>query len=307
MNTKQIIGDLKNLVFKTAMVVPDNLYAQFTYFTFRHQFLNLKHPKTFDEKIWWLKFHYFNPLMTQCCDKWRVRRYVEDCGLKNILNPVFGHWSTFEDIDINSIPDEDFYLKVNHVSGGNRLCHKSSFMKDKEALRHMFNYWLSENYYYHGREYCYKHVKPCILAEKVLRPSNKHLYDYKFLCFEGEPRLLLLDIGVANADGSHAKEYYRNIYDMNFLPMKDMRETRDFYHIDEIEKPVTWDFMIECCRKLSKPFPHCRVDLYSFDGKVYFGEITFFHGSGCNHFSPKESDLKLGSWIPLDHSYPKKY
>ena len=307
MNTQEFIGKLKNLFFRTLILVPDNIYAQLTYFKYRQRFLNLKHPKTFDEKLWWLKFNYFNPLMCQCCDKWAVREYVKACGLENILNPIFGHWQSFDDIDLSVIPDEDFYLKVNHVSGGNRLCHKSTFKEDSKKLRPLFEYWLSENYYYHGREYNYKNVKPCIIAEKILKPSDGHLIDYKFLCFKGEPKLLFMDIGVANADGSHAKEYYRNIYDMDFKPMWNMRETREFYNIDKIPKPDTWETMVDYCRILSKPFPHCRVDLYSFDSKVYFGEITFFHGSGLNMLKPKEADLLVGSWIPLDTSYPQRY
>ncbi len=297
---------LKNLQYRMRMLIPRNLYAQVTYYKKCKKFLNLKDPKTFDERIWWLKFHYFNPLMTQCSDKWEVRRYVEKCGLKKILNDCYGHYDSVDAINLDDIPTEDFFLKVNNTSGGNLLCNKKNF--DKEKIRPEFSALLKDNFYWHGREYNYKYIKPYIIAERVLKPDDDiGLVDYKFLCFEGEPRLLFMDIGVANPDGTHAEEYYRNIYDMDFNIIRDMKETREMYRVEDIKKPEKWVFMLECCRRLSKPFPHCRIDLYYVGGRVYFGEITFFHGSGYNEFEPREKDLMVGSWIPMDESYPKKY
>lgn len=297
---------LMRLQYRLRMLVPRWLYAQITYYMKCRKFLNLSDPKTFDERIWWLKFHYFNPLMAQCSDKYEVRKYVANCGLKDILNDCYGHYYSVDDINLDDIPVEEFFLKVNNTSGGNAHCFKSTF--NKENIRAEFSNLLKDNFYWHGREYNYKHIKPCIIAEKMLKNAdNSVLLDYKFLCFNGEPKLLFMDIGVANEDGTHAEEYYRNIYDMDFKPVPNMKETRDSYKIDEIKKPEKWDFMVECSRRLSKPFPHCRVDLYNIDGKVYFGEITFFHGSGYNEFEPHEADIMVGSWIPLDSSFPNKY
>jgi len=288
------------------MLIPRTLYAQITYYIKCKKFLNLKEPHTFDERIWWLKFHYFNPLMTPCSDKWEVRKYVANCGLENILNECYGHYDSVDAINLDDIPNEEFFLKVNNTSGGNLLCFKSSF--DKEKIRNEFTTLLHDNFYWHGREFNYKYIKPYILAEKVLKADNDiGLIDYKFLCFQGEPKLLFMDIGVANADGTHAEDYYRNIYDIDFNLVTDMKETRDTYRVEDIKKPEAWNFMLDCCRRLSKPFPHCRVDLYYVEGKVYFGEITFFHGSGYNEFEPYEKDLMVGSWIPLDMSFPRKY
>jgi hypothetical protein len=288
------------------MLIPKNLYAQVTYYMKCKKFLNLKNPQTFDERIWWLKFHYFNPLMTQCSDKIAVREYVKKCGLEEILNDCYGHYESVDEIDVDKIPSEEFFLKVNNTSGGNLYCKKDTF--DKEKIRPEFSALLKDNFYWHGREYNYKYIKPCIIAEKVLKADDDiGLIDYKFLCFEGEPRLLFMDIGVANADGTHAEEYYRNIYDMDFNLVSDMKETRDTYRVEDIKKPEKWDCMLECCRRLAKPFPHCRVDLYYVGGQVYFGEITFFHGSGYNEFEPREKDLMVGSWIPMDRSFPSRY
>ena len=298
--------NIRNLSYRMRMLIPKRIYAQVTYYMKCKKFLNLKNPQTFDERIWWLKFHYFNPIMTQCSDKLAVREYVKKCGLEEILNDCYGHYESVDEIDVDKIPSEEFFLKVNNTSGGNLYCKKDSF--DKEKIRPEFSALLKDNFYWHGREYNYKYIKPCIIAEKVLKADDDiGLIDYKFLCFEGEPRLLFMDIGVANADGTHAEEYYRNIYDMDFNLVSDMKETRDTYRVEDIKKPEKWDFMLECCRQLAKPFPHCRVDLYYVGGQVYFGEITFFHGSGYNEFEPREKDLMVGSWIPMDCSYPNKY
>ena len=227
-------------------------------------------------------------------------------GPKVYFDPIRHIYETVDAINLDEIPVEEFFLKVNNTSGGNLICRKSTF--DREAIRPLFSALLKDNFYWHGREYNYKHIKPYILAEQVLKADDDiGLIDYKFLCFSGEPKLLFMDIGVAKTDGTHAEDYYRNIYDMDFNLITDMKETRDNYRVEDIKKPGQWDFMLECCRKLSKPFPHCRVDLYFVGEKVYFGEITFFHGSGYNEFEPYEKDLEVGSWIPLDRSFPKKY
>lgn len=306
MSKEDLYYRLKNLSYRMRMLIPKNLYAQVTYYLKCKKLLNLKDPKTFDERIWWLKFHYFNPLMTQCSDKLAVREYVKKCGLEDILNECYGHYESVDEIDVSKIPSEEFFLKVNNTSGGNLLCNKQTF--NKEKIRPEFSALLKDNFYWHGREYNYKYIKPCIIAEKVLKADDDiGLIDYKFLCFEGEPRLLFMDIGVANADGTHAEEYYRNIYDMDFNLVSDMKETRDTYRVEDIKKPEKWDYMLECCRRLAQPFPHCRVDLYYVGGQVYFGEVTFFHGSGYNEFEPHEKDLMVGSWIPMDRSFPHKY
>ncbi|MGN0070097.1 MAG: ATP-grasp fold amidoligase family protein [Prevotella sp.] len=254
---------------------------------------------SFDEKLWWLKIYYHNPLMTVCADKYAVRDYVKKCGLEDILVELYGKFNSIQDIDIEMIPSQQFYLKCNHLSGANRLCHKSTFVQEREKLNRVFGYYLKNNCYRYGYEWPYKNIVPCIIAESVLETDEPYgLLDYKFMCFSGEPKYLFLDIGVAKGDGTHAEEYFRNIYDMEFMPV-DMKETREHYDFTLIPKPLNWDFMIDVCRRLSKPFPHCRVDLYNIHGRVYFGEMTFFHGSGMNDFKPREAGITLGNMIPL--------
>ena len=289
---------LKRCYFRCrAAIIPKRVYAVVSYWKCYRKYLNLVHPKTFDEKLWWLKLNYHNPLQIQCADKWLVREYVKECGLADILIESYGHYDSVEDIDLDKIPAKEFFLKCNHLSGANLICRKDSF--DKKNLSKLFGHWLKDNAYYYGFEWPYKDMKPCLVTERVLHTIDPNgLLDYKFMCFGGEPKLLFLDIGVCNSDGSHAEHYYRNIYDMDFN-LLDIKETRDHKEDVGITKPKNFDYMIECARKLSKPFPHCRVDLYNVSGQVYFGEITFYHGSGRNDIQPKEADLMIGGWIDL--------
>lgn len=304
MNTKELVKRsnlycfLKRVYFKVrTWIVPKQLYAIVSYWMHCGKYLNIKHPKTYDEKLWWLKFNYHNPLQMKCADKWLVREYVKDCGLENILIESFGRFDSFDDLDLDKIPVDEFFLKCNHLSGSNMIIRKGE--TNMKRVRKQFNLWLKDNAYYYGLEWPYKHMKPCLLAERVLHTLEPYgLLDYKFFCFEGEPKVLSLDIGVCNPDGSHAEEYYRNFYDMDFVSL-DIKETRDHYEIEKIEKPKNFELMIEYACRLAAPFPHCRVDLYNINGDIFFGEITFYHGSGCNDFQPHEADLMLGSWIDI--------
>lgn len=276
----------------------DEEYAQWKYQLRTGRTLNLENPKTFDERIWYLKINVRDPLNNKCSDKYRVREYVKDCGLEHILNELYATFTSVEEIDFDKLPERCF-LKCNNVSGYNMIYDRSKEF-DFTRFKKEFTKALKEDYYWAGREWNYRHIKPLILCEKVLQDKAGRLpLDYKIMCFAGEPKLLFLDIGVATEQGEHAEEYYRNIYDMDFnlLPVK---ETRENYLGPEIVKPENWDKMVEYARILSKPFRHCRVDLYNIDGEIYFGEITFHHGGGCNDIQPEEWAYKIGQWIPID-------
>lgn len=276
----------------------DEEYAHWKYKLRTGRELNLENPQTFDERVWYLKINVRDPLNNQCSDKYRVREYVKKCGLEHILNELYGKYESVEEIDFKKLPDRCF-LKCNHGSGANMIYDRSKTF-EYEKFKKRFSEALKRDYYWAGREWNYRHIKPYILCEKVLEDKNGKLpLDYKIMCFAGEPKLLFLDIGVATENGGHAEEYYRNIYDLDFnlLPVK---ETRENYLGEEIKKPENWDKMVEYAGILSKPFRHCRVDLYNVDGKIYFGEITFHHGGGCNDIQPEEWALKMGQWIPIE-------
>ena len=297
-------SDIGSIVFQFArsvfarimLILPDEKYAQWFHKLYCKKPLDLKNPKTFDEKLWWLKLNNRDPLLTKCSDKDAARDYVKECGLEDILLEQVGIYDNAKEIsfeDFNGMGEIIF--KCTHGSGENYILSPEK-KNNLKTFRRRFNFALRQNAYWFSREWNYKNVKRRIVAEKVVRDKNGKLpLDYKFMCFDGEPKLLFLDLGLYTDDLIYNEKYPRNIYDMNFqlLPVW---ETRPNYE-GQVDKPENFERMVEIARTLSKPFPHCRVDLYNLDGKIYFGEITFYHGGGCNDVQPEEWDLKIGSWI----------
>lgn len=241
-------------------------------------------------------------MLTLCSDKYAVRNYVKECGYEDILIPQLDVFSDIKELDIKKYTEE-VVIKCNHNSGGHIFYNPQSPMNKKElALRlRKINYIFHHNQFVLSHEWNYKNIPQKILVEKVIRNKIGDLpLDYKFMCFDGTPKLLFLDLGVINEDKSYNHKYPRNIYDMSFnlLPVKETRPNAPY----PVEKPRNFEKMVEIASVLSKPFPCCRVDLYNVDGVIYFGEITFYHGGGCNHIEPEEWDLKMGNWIDLDSS-----
>ena len=285
-------------VKETLNRLPSPLYLKLQYKIITGKTLNLKNPVTFDEKIQKLKLLDRNPLLTVCADKVRAREYVCSCGLTHILNDMYGVYDCPGEIDFSVLPSEVFF-KCNHRSGAN-IIYKQGEAFDQEQFKKEFTAYLKENYYFYAREWCYKNIQPKILAERVLRDKNGNLpTDYKFFCFEGEAKIVSVEMEKCTEGGRHTKVNYRNMYDTDFnlLPVKDTRENKD---VDKIKKPLNFDLMLEYAALLSKPFAHCRVDLFNVDGHIYFGEMTFYHGSGYNQITPYEWEVKLGSWLNLD-------
>ncbi|MBP1762974.1 MAG: glycosyl transferase [Firmicutes bacterium] len=279
--------------------VDDETFAKNKYRENTGRALNIRNPQTFDEKLWWLKLHYRNPLLTLCTDKYRVREYVRACGLDHILTELYGVYEKTEDIDYDVLPDE-FFLKCNHASGSNFLCaNKNTFPKEK--VHKELDRALTENYYFQSREWNYKDIPPKIICEKVLKnKDNSPLVDYRFLCFHGVVRCILLDIDICAEDGSHRFDSRGNVYDenLNLLNVK-IEVDHQTFPTELVPKPDNFAVMRSYAEILSKPFPHCRVDLYNIDGGIYFGEITFYHAGGCNNIEPEEWAYKMGSWIDL--------
>ena len=274
-------------------------YAQWFYHLFTGKHLDLQSPKYFDEKIWWLKLHNRDPLLTKCSDKYAVRKYVKECGYEDILIPQYAVLDSVKQLDFDKY-HEEIVVKCTHNSGGHVFYdpRKPLTKKQEKTAKKRLKFILKHNASVLSHEWNYKNIPPRIIVEKVIRNANGELpLDYKFMCFDGEPKLLFLDLGLINADSSYNHDYPRNIYDMDFnlLPVHETRPNADY----PVKKPENFEKMIEIARTLSKPFPHCRVDLYNVDGKVYFGEITFYHGGGCNKIEPEEWDLRMGSWIHL--------
>lgn len=279
--------------------------------------LDLDNPVTFNEKLQWLKIHDRKDAYTTLVDKYEVKDYVANVIGKEHIIPTLGVYNKFEDIDFDKLPNQ-FVIKCTHDSGGLVVCRDKSKL-NKNAARKKINKSLKTNYYYSGREWPYKNVKPRILVEEYIDVSGDSktssgnkitadelqrengLLDYKFMCFDGVVKFFFLDIGVIGKGTGHAEEYYRNVYDRDFKLMP-VLETRQNYP-KEIVPPKNFKEMVAIAEKLSKGIPHIRVDLYNVDGKILFGEMTFYHGSGTtNYFEPAEWDKKIGDMINL----PKK-
>ena len=293
----------RKTVAKCLLILSDEKYAQWFYKLYTGKRLNLKDPKYFDEKVWWLKINNRDPLLTVCSDKYAVREYVKNCGFESILIPQIGVYDNAKKIPFDEFKEE-VIIKCTGGSGENFIFSPNTNTDTKMITKRM-NYALKQNPYLYSREWNYKNIDQKIIVEKVIRDKNGKLpLDYKFMCFDGEPKLLFLDIGLIDENNIYNHNYPRNIYDMDFNLMP-FKETRDNYD-GEVEKPENFEKMIEIARKLSQPFPFCRVDLYNVDGEVHFGEITFYHGGGCNDIQPEEWDFRLGSWIDINNPKIKK-
>ena len=287
----------RSVVAHCLLILPDHAYAKWFYHQYTGLKLDLDNPRRFDEKIWWLKLNNRDPLLTTCSDKYAVRKYVAEHGCEETLIPQLG---VYDNADL--IPFEDFreevIIKCTSGSGEN-VFYTPGRHASIPAIRKRLNSALKRNPYLFSREWNYKNIPNRIIVDKVIRDSGGNLpLDYKFMCFDGEPKLLFLDIGLFDDKQVYNHKYPRNIYDMDFNLMP-FKETRDNY-LGEVRKPDNWEYMIEVARKLSQPFPFVRCDLYNIDGKVYFGELTFYHGGGCNAITPEEWDYRLGSWIDIN-------
>lgn len=269
----------------------DDTYLKLMYKCRIGKTLNLEKPETFNEKLQWLKLNDHNPLYTQLVDKYEVKKYVGDRIGDEYVIPTLGVWEKFSDIDFDKLP-ERFVLKCTHDSGGIVICKdKNAF--DVNSAKKKINSCLKKNYYWAGREWPYKNVKPRIIAEEYMEDkSSSELRDYKFFCFGSEMKCSF--VCSERFSGTGLKVTFFDT-DWNVMPF----ERHYPKSKEKISKPVNYDKMIELAEILSKEIPFVRVDFYEVDGKIYFGELTFYPGSGFEEFSPEEWDKTLGDWIKL--------
>ena len=254
--------------------------------------LNLENPKTYNEKLQWIKLYDRNPAYTVMVDKYAVKQYVSDIIGDEYLIPTLGVWDRPEDIDFDALPDQ-FVLKCTHDSGGLVICKgKKNFDKSKAIAK--IKTCLKRKYFYIHREWPYKNVRPRVIAEQYMEDSETgELRDYKFFCFNGEVRALF----IASERQSKSTETRFDFFDADFnhLPITNGHPNAD----TPPQKPKCFEEMKRLASLLSKNIPHVRVDFYEVNGRVYFGELTFSHWSGFVPFSPKEWDYTFGSWIIL--------
>ena len=271
-------------------ILPDKLYLKIAYKIATKKKLNVDFPETFNEKLQWLKLYDHNSQYIRMVDKYAVKQYVTDRGYKRYIIPTLGVWESFSDIDFSKFP-EQFVLKCTHDSGGVVICQdKSTF--DIDFAKRKLERSLKRNFYYYGREWPYKKVKPKIIAERYLVGA---IVEYKFFCFDGHPKFILVCIGEGH--GANRTHCWVNLEFEN-LPFR----IGSWSQIKtKVNKPDNFQEMIDFVTNMSKGIPHVRVDLYNVDGKIYFGEFTFFHESGFQVFIPKEWDKKIGELIVLPH------
>lgn len=254
--------------------------------------LNLENPRTFNEKIQWLKVYYRDPLITKCADKYLVREYVKEKIGEEYLIDLLGVYDNASEINFNNLPDK-FVLKVNHGCGQNIICKDKKTLNIKEAIDKL-NKWMrpESNHYYFNYEWSYKDIRPKIVCEELLEDKNKkgEIEDYKIVCANGKAKFVYvctdrqLDLKIDFFD-----------LDWNKLPIKKGHEN----NTQKIEKPKKFKEMLKLAELLSKPFPLVRVDLYEVNGQIYFGEMTFSPGNGTVPFTPEEWDYKFGDMIIL--------
>lgn len=270
--------------------IPDKIYLKIIFRLKLGKSLNLSNPKTFNEKLQWLKLHNRKHEYTKMVDKFEVRQYIAEKIGDEYLIPLLGVWDSPYDIDFDSLPNQ-FVLKCTHDSGGLVICRDKKTLDVKTACSKL-NTALKNNGYGYGREWPYKNVKPRIVAEQyMVDESGYELKDYKFFCFNGTVKLIQVDF---DRHTSHKRNIYNTSWDIQELQIR--------YPSDKnknIPKPVQLEVIIELAEMLSHGIPHVRVDFYSVESHIYFGELTFYHGSGTEKFTPEEWDYTLGSWIDL--------
>lgn len=281
---------LRGLNFKVFRDVPDSKFLTLKYKLRTGETLDLKNPKSYNEKLQWLKLNDRNPEYTSLVDKYEVRKYISKKIGNEYLIPLLGVWKSVEDINFDKLPNS-FVLKCNHNSAGLVIC-KNKKELDIDKAKSSLKKQLKKNFYYKNREWPYKNVSPRIIGEKLMvDESGKGLKDYKFYCFHGEPK-------VVQVDYNRFTNHKRNLYDLswNYIPASIQYKSDPKI---KIKKPEKLDIMIELARILSKNYYHVRIDFYSINGQIYFGEITFYSEAGFGKFQPKEFDIKMGSLIKL--------
>lgn len=304
---KRIFEQVKNFIFDKQIRfgylstlgfynwIPDDIYLKKEFKVRMGKELNLNNPQTFNEKIQWLKLYDRHPEYTMMVDKYAAKQYVASKIGDEYIIPTLGVWTKFDDIDFDKLPNK-FVLKCTHDSGGLVICKDKSTL-DIAAAKRKIEHCLKRKYYYIHREWPYKNVPPRIIAEKYMTDNvntstDETLKDYKFYCFDGKVRFLMINSD-RNFKTSTKADYFDR--DFNWLDF-----TWGYEHANvRPVKPDCFDEMIAISEKLSKGLPHVRVDLYECNGQIYFGELTFYDGSGFDKIEPIEWDYKIGKMLKL--------
>jgi len=277
-------------------MLSDECYTKLLWRAQKGYSLDLDNPKTFNEKLQWLKLFYHKPEYTTMVDKYLAKKYVADrIGEEHVI-PLLGVWDRAEDIDFSKLPNQ-FVLKCNHTSGLGLIICKDKSKLDIDAARQELNRGLKDNYFKRNREWPYKNVKRVILAEEYKEDeSGYELKDYKLYCFGGEPKFCQVDFG--KSKGVDRTDFYRNIYDIDWKFM-DIQYSHPNDANTAIPKPQNWEKMKDFARILSENEPFARIDFYNIGEQVLFSEITFYPIGATGWFKPNDWDKTFGDLIKL--------
>lgn len=280
------------LARKKIIPMSDKKFLDICFHYYMEKKINWKSPKTYNEKLQWLKIHDRKEIYTKLVDKYEMKEYISKSIGNEYVIPTIGIYDKFDDIDFEKLP-EKFVLKCTHDSGGLVICKDKNNFDIKKAKKKI-NKCLKVNYYYGWREWPYKNVKPRIIIEPYIEDIKYHeLRDYKFFCFNGNVKLMFV---ASNRQG--IGDTYFDFFDSNYEHLNIINGHPNAPTIPD--KPLNFKEMVRIAERLSKDFLHIRVDFYEVNGKIYVGELTFYHWSGMVPFVPNEWDEKIGNLLNLE-------
>lgn len=276
---------------KWSCVIPDKAYIKMVYRLRMKKKLNLKNPQTLNEKLQWLKLYDRKSVYSIMVDKYEVKKYVAEQIGEEYIIPTLGVWNSFDEIDFDKLPNQ-FVLKCTHDSGGLVICNEKSKL-DTKAAKEKIERCIKKNYFWHGREWPYKDVSHRIIAEQYMTDDGEGLADYKVHCFNGVPKVILVCRDRFKNSGL-TEDFFTVSWDHIDVKRPDHTNSSE-----EIKRPQSLEVMLQLAGKLSEGIPFSRIDFYVIQGKVYFGEITFFPATGMKQFVPEHYDRDFGNWVTL--------
>lgn len=285
---------MNTIIYNLSKCIPDKIYLQLKYYMHFHKFIDFRNPKTFNEKINWLKLKNRRPEFTQMVDKYAVRKYIAEKLGEEYLIPLLGVWDDPHEIDFDKLPNQ-FVLKWNHDSGSVVICKDKTKLNIAETVA-MLASKKSHNGYWYGREWPYKNVPRKVIAEKYMTDSDNSsdFTDYKFFCFNGYVDCVM--VCLERSSGDTKFYFFDKDWNLKRLNIRGKNAPEGF----TIPKPNQMDKMFEIASKLSEGLPFARVDLYQSNDHIYFGEITFFPDSGLDTNLLPETDKYFGGLIHLE-------
>lgn len=280
---------VKDVLRKASRLLPDRLYIRLKCKINTGYWPNLRHPRTFNEKLQWLKLHDTDSLFTEMIDKYAVKQLVADRIGAQYVIPAYGVWDSVDDIDFDALPDK-FVLKTTHDCGGVVLC-KDKKAFNREAAKRFLEKHQKYNYFYEGRERPYKNAAPRILAEAYAGDTDTCLVVYKVMCFHGEPKVIQV------IQDDKTKDESIDYFDTQWNRL-DLRTNFPNSKVP-MERPLCLEQMLSLSKELAGDRPFLRVDWYAIGDALKFSEFTFYSDSGWAAFHPEQWDHILGNWIRL--------